>query len=972
MPSIDRTQKVIIAGAGAFGLSTAYHLLQRGWKRVIIYDQSSTLPAPDAASTDLNKVVRSSYTDATYTRLTREALQSWRDKSIWGDAYHESGVLIRGEEDSYTGVSLQNDRDHGVRVKEYRHNDNLKEDIQVLFGETVQLGSSIINFDGYLNLDSGWAHAQQAIELLLEHVRQLGGEIEPNKRVSELSEDGKGVKFQDGTEDKADIVIIATGSWTPSTFPNFGVTNRILATGQCIAKIQLTEDEAKVYANVPVVLDYASDTNIVKFAIHCSGYTYMKQNGLHLISTPRTFMTDEDGGAIPRSMLKELRERLREIYPELAARPFSGTRLCWYADTPDFNWVIDFHPEYPSVVFATGGSGHAFKFLPILGRLVADRIENTLEPSLMEKFSFNRIVKPGYGSDQNRAVTGTTELDLSELCVAEDLLSWKKVCSSPSFMNVAMITFRRLLIQKRNTSCMRPPPELPHEVGAIRLLNHMTIKIGLYSVPHRAEREEICSRAMLQESYDKFKPSAFRFPELNGWHIVITSETMIDELRKSPDEALSFSRSASDIIAGDYTLGPNVERNPYHVGIVRTQLTKNLPIVFPDVLEEAVFAIDELIPLTDDWTPVKAFNTVKTLVCRVSNRTFVGLPLCREPEFIDLNVRFTIDVVLTAKIINLFPDFLKPIVGRSLSRVRRGIQIGLKHLTPIIEERQKKIDEYGRDYPGKPNDALSWLMDEAKDEERSTYNLAMRVLTLNFAAIHTTSMTFTQALFDLACRPEYIPLLRSEIENIIKIYGWNKVSIGRMHKLDSFFKESQRIHGLGALSLPRKAIKDYTLSDGTFIPEGSNVSAICTARQCDDAVYSLGKTFDGFRFLDPLSTANLKDSGRERSDDIMNMSSSMVSTGLNYLPFGHGRHACPGRFFVSMEMKIIMAHILLTYDFKLMDGCVRDQTLEKEKQWQWLLNMAKLALVKPGLPPSLDTRFGAPCTTLFHTLSFED
>lgn len=38
-------------------------------------------------------------------------------------------------------------------------------------------------------------------------------------------------------------------------------------------------------------------------------------------------------------------------------------------------------------------------------------------------------------------------------------------------------------------------------------------------------------------------------------------------------------------------------------------------------------------------------------------------------------------------------------------------------------------------------------MDEAKDEERSTYNLALRVLTLNFAAIHTTSMVCTCKLY---------------------------------------------------------------------------------------------------------------------------------------------------------------------------------------------------------------------------------
>lgn len=106
--------------------------------------------------------------------------------------------------------------------------------------------------------------------------------------------------------------------------------------------------------------------------------------------------------------------------------------------------MVDFHPDYPgSVMFATGGSGHAFKvrfqnsrvenhfsktkhtlqFLPILGRLVADRIENTLEPALAEKFSFVRPVgTPGYGSDQNRPAVGTLELDLSDLSTAEDLL----------------------------------------------------------------------------------------------------------------------------------------------------------------------------------------------------------------------------------------------------------------------------------------------------------------------------------------------------------------------------------------------------------------------------------------------------------------------------------------------------------------------------------------------------------------------
>jgi sarcosine oxidase/L-pipecolate oxidase len=52
---VSRSESVLIVGAGCFGISTAYHLLQRGFTDVTVLDQSEELPAPDAASTDINK-----------------------------------------------------------------------------------------------------------------------------------------------------------------------------------------------------------------------------------------------------------------------------------------------------------------------------------------------------------------------------------------------------------------------------------------------------------------------------------------------------------------------------------------------------------------------------------------------------------------------------------------------------------------------------------------------------------------------------------------------------------------------------------------------------------------------------------------------------------------------------------------------------------------------------------------------------
>ncbi|TLS20605.1 uncharacterized protein PpBr36_11118 [Pyricularia pennisetigena] len=46
----------------------------------------------------------------------------------------------------------------------------------------------------------------------------------------------------------------------------------------------------------------------------------------------------------------------------------------------------------------------------------------------------------------------------------------------------------------------------------------------------------------------------------------------------------------------------------------------------------------------------------------------------------------------------------------------------------------------------------------------------------------------------------------------------------------------------------------------------------------------------------------------------------LVNTSPQNLGFRHGRHACPGRFFAANELKIILYHLLIKYDFRLVDG----------------------------------------------------
>ncbi|KAF8964278.1 cytochrome P450 [Flammula alnicola] len=53
----------------------------------------------------------------------------------------------------------------------------------------------------------------------------------------------------------------------------------------------------------------------------------------------------------------------------------------------------------------------------------------------------------------------------------------------------------------------------------------------------------------------------------------------------------------------------------------------------------------------------------------------------------------------------------------------------------------------------------------------------------------------------------------------------------------------------------------------------------------------------------------------------------MVSLSYNYVTFGTGRHACPGRFFAVNELKAMLAHVLLTYDVKLPDDGPRPENV---------------------------------------------
>ncbi|KAK7457266.1 hypothetical protein VKT23_010565, partial [Stygiomarasmius scandens] len=86
---------------------------------------------------------------------------------------------------------------------------------------------------------------------------------------------------------------------------------------------------------------------------------------------------------------------------------------------------------------------------------------------------------------------------------------------------------------------------------------------------------------------------------------------------------------------------------------------------------------------------------------------------------------------------------------------------------------------------------------------------------------------------------------------------------------------------------------------------GSLLSISSWALHRDDAIYPNGNEFNPYRFYEM------------RSQEGEGTKHQLVTPNPEWFLFGQGRHACPGRFFASAELKALMAHVLLNYDVKL-------------------------------------------------------
>ncbi|MCJ1307486.1 hypothetical protein MMC25_001132 [Agyrium rufum] len=221
----------------------------------------------------------------------------------------------------------------------------------------------------------------------------------------------------------ADLTILATGAWTASLVPQSSTT--ITSTAQSVAYIHLEAHEAEPLLNMPVLLNMTTGMFVIppiqvpcareavggtagegeemEWVLKVARHAYGFKNPVAVLEDPvrnassssssTTHLADISqpaprGTPLPDSARDMLRSFLARILPQFADRPFSEERLCWYTDTPEGDFLVDWVPGFErsrSLFVATGGSGHGFKFLPVIGEKILGVLEGDGREEGMEE-----------------------------------------------------------------------------------------------------------------------------------------------------------------------------------------------------------------------------------------------------------------------------------------------------------------------------------------------------------------------------------------------------------------------------------------------------------------------------------------------------------------------------------------------------------------------------------------------------------
>jgi cytochrome P450 len=205
----------------------------------------------------------------------------------------------------------------------------------------------------------------------------------------------------------------------------------------------------------------------------------------------------------------------------------------------------------------------------------------------------------------------------------------------------------------------------------------------------------------------------------------------------------------------------------------------------------------------------------------------------------------------------------------------------------------------------------------AKDPGQLDANrIALRLASLLTPLIFAICYVFAHCVLDIHSSPnraEILAGLEEECKRVSAQYDGltTSASVDALKRVDSVLRESMRVSDVQVTNIFRDVTAgEVDIGNGLRVGPGVRMLFPTQDIHQDPDNYEDPKRFDAFRFSRPFE--DTKASGREESEREL-----ITTVTPTFMPFGYGRHACPGRWFASQSMKQALAYLVLNYDVEL-------------------------------------------------------
>ncbi len=374
---------VIVIGAGGMGSAAAYHLAKDG-RRVLLLEQFQ-LGHTRGSSHGGSRITRYTNPDVDDARVMPATYELWRTLEAERAAtlLKLTGGLFFAPADDPFMIASQ----HALNAFAYPYRLLSAAEQRAEFPQFRPPADWVALYQA----DSGILAASACVEALAKGAVAYGATFREATAVRAVTPQGAGVVVTTaaGETFAAQQAVIAAGPWA-STFlrPLLAWPIPLQVTHQQVAYFQVDQPAAYAADRCPLYI-FAAEP-------HCYGFPIWEKPGHIKVALELHNSTTDPDQPRPADTanIQALSAIIAEHFQGVDPTP-RQVDTCLYTETPNRDFIVDRHPDYPQILIAAGFSGRGFKFTIGIGRLLADLVATApgcyASHFWMERYAINRF-----------------------------------------------------------------------------------------------------------------------------------------------------------------------------------------------------------------------------------------------------------------------------------------------------------------------------------------------------------------------------------------------------------------------------------------------------------------------------------------------------------------------------------------------------------------------------------------------------